>query len=348
MANPVRLLYVDDDAGLGRLLTKALASQSVEVVHVETGRDAVAALQGGQFDVVALDHNLVGETGLDVLDAFKALANVPPVIYVTGSDDVRVAVAALKAGAVDYVWKDTLGQYRELLGQAVDAAIAQATLKRQKDEAEAEMRRARERAELLLAEVNHRVANSLTLVASFTRMQESAVTDEACRAALRETDARIRAVAGVHRHLYARNSGSDVRKVEICSYIQALVQEHDVALGQDSSVRVRMTECQSAFVRTDDAITLGVIAAELITNACKYAYGATGGEVRVHVRRLDDARGELVVEDDGAGWSGKGTFRGTGVGSRILNALSRSLESEVVYDARKGTVATIAFRTTEP
>ena len=40
-------------------------------------------------------------------------------IYVTGSDDARVAVAALKAGAVDYVWKDVQGHYRELLIESI-------------------------------------------------------------------------------------------------------------------------------------------------------------------------------------------------------------------------------------
>ena len=54
-----------------------------------------------------------------------------PVIYLTGSEDARVAVAALKAGAVDYVWKDVHGHYRELLAQSVKAAIEQRRLKRE-------------------------------------------------------------------------------------------------------------------------------------------------------------------------------------------------------------------------
>src|ERR1700712_2897779 len=74
----------------------------------------------------------------------------PPVIYVTGSEDSRVAVAALKAGAVDYVWKDIQGQFRELLGEAVDTALRQEARRQAKERAEAEMREARDRAELLL------------------------------------------------------------------------------------------------------------------------------------------------------------------------------------------------------
>ena len=59
-----------------------------------------------------------------------ALPQAPPVIYVTGSEDSRVAVAALKAGAVDYVWKDVQGQFRELLGEAVATALRQEALRR--------------------------------------------------------------------------------------------------------------------------------------------------------------------------------------------------------------------------
>ena len=70
-----------------------------------------------------------------MLPLIRALANAPAVIYVTGSEDSRVAVAALKAGAIDYVWKDVQGHFRELLTEAVviaarEGAAPRATRKR--------------------------------------------------------------------------------------------------------------------------------------------------------------------------------------------------------------------------
>src|SRR6185312_7543077 len=125
----VRVLYIDDDPGIGRLVERALASRGIAVQHVVDGDAGVALLAREPFDAIALDHNLASETGLEVIPRLRRVAADTPVIYVTGSEDARVAVAALKAGAADYVWKDVQGHFRELLGQATHSALTQQRLK---------------------------------------------------------------------------------------------------------------------------------------------------------------------------------------------------------------------------
>ncbi|MDF9790869.1 two-component sensor histidine kinase [Methylorubrum extorquens] len=299
--------------------------------------------QVGEIDLIALDHHMPDRTGLELLPLLRALPDAPPVIYVTGSEDSRVAVAALKAGAVDYVWKDVQGQFRELLGEAVDTALRQEALRRDKERAEAAVREARDRAELLLREVNHRVANSLTLVAALARMQTNAVTDPAAKDALEEMQARISAIAGIHRRLY---TSEDVEAVELDAYLTGLVEELQLAMkasGRDHAIRLHAEPIRLA---TDKAVSLGVVVTELVTNAYKYAYPAeTQGEIRVQVMRESPDTPSLAVEDDGIGWTGEGEAKGTGLGSRIIRAMASNLRSVLTYvPGSSGTRAVLSFQ----
>jgi two-component sensor histidine kinase len=257
------------------------------------------------IDVIGLDHFLTAGTGLDVLEALKPLPAPPPVVYVTANADAAVAVAALKAGAADYVTKTVGEEFFELLGSAVDQAIEKARLQRERDCAEREVREAKERAEVMLHEVNHRVANSLQLVASLVGLQSKSINEPAVRDALGEIQARISAIAGVHRRLY---TSADVRSVEISEYLASLLRDLEATLKESGhSSTVRLT-AEPTHVPTDK-----------------------GGEIRVLLRKIAAKKVSLKVEDDGVGWRGDGPIKGTGVGSRIVNALARGLGSAVVY-----------------
>jgi len=340
-----RILYIEDDLGLAALLTRSLKGRGAVVGHVTSGEAAIEALTRETWDVIALDHNLVGETGLDVINRVKAHGAHPPIIYVTGSDDVQIAVAALKAGASDYVWKDTEGHYRELLVQSIEGVIAQDVLFRDKVRAEAEVRAARDRAELLLTEVNHRVANSLAMVSALAGLQASSLKDTASRDALKEMQARVSAIAAVHRHLYV-GSGGDVSRIDLTDYLGTLVRDlGDTNRNIGPQVAVVLNHADEVAVTADHAVSLGLIATELVTNAAKYAYPDGVGEVRVGLKRTSPNSAELRVADDGIGWSGDTAVaaKGTGVGAKIIASLVQSLGAQIAYEKKDGTVVRVRF-----
>ncbi len=121
---------------LARLVEKTLAGarlSSVELASVgRRGFDA-AAIRGSSTS----SHSTITCRARPVwkcCQRIRAATRTPRrSIYVTGSEDSRVAVAALKAGAVDYVWKDVQGHFRELLAEAVVIALEQERLRRDKE-----------------------------------------------------------------------------------------------------------------------------------------------------------------------------------------------------------------------
>ena len=331
---PAQVLYIDDDPGLARLVQRALGRLGYGVVHCTSGEEGLARVDAGGIDVIALDHYLPTGTGLDVLDALRTRENAPPVVYVTGSAETSIAVAALKAGAFDYVPKTIAEEFLELLATAIDQARERAQLQRAKLQAEREVREARDRAEVLLGEVNHRVANSLALVATLVRMQAAALEDGAAKDALEETQGRISAIAGLHKRLY---TSDDVRFVEIEGYLKSLVEELETMVTTAAEPSLIRVDVAPLPVPTDKAVSIGVAVTELVTNAVKYAYaGRDRGEVRVVLRREHDGTLLLAVEDNGVGWSGAGKVQGTGLGSRVVRAMAANLGTTVTYDTSQG------------
>jgi two-component sensor histidine kinase len=335
----ITVLYIDDDVALGRLVQKVLGRRGYVVEHAtEPGAGLERVAQGG-IDVIILDHDLGAGSGLDVLAALRGSETAPPIVYVTASSELSIAVQALKAGAIDYVVKTIGEDFEVLLVAALEQSVERARLTRAKEAAEREVRDARDRAIVLLAEVNHRVANSLSLVGSLVRMQAAAVKDAGAKAALAETQARITAIGNLHRSLY---TSDDVRTVDLAAYLGSLVNE----LGQSMSSSGRTPdirfEAEPVTIKTDKAISIGMIATELITNAVKYAYPEGGGEVRVRLT-ADAAHGiALSVEDDGVGWTGAGASSGTGLGSKIVTAMANGLSSRVEYrETPSGTCAVL-------
>lgn len=334
------VLYIDDDPGLTRLVEKAMQRRGYIFDHAATGEAGLDIIRRGGIDVVALDHYLPTGTGLDVLAGMDGMVDHPAVVYCTGSEETAIAVAALKSGATDFVPKTLSEEFMELLVAAIDHAIDHVRLNRAKAKAEREVNEARERAEMLLGEVNHRVANSLAMVAALVGLQANALEDTEAKRALSETQARIQAIAGVHRHLY---TSDDVRTVQVGDYLNGLIGELENTMqGEGRTARIRL-EVEGFPMATEKVASLGVIVTELVTNALKYAYADRDpGEVRVNMSR-EDAAIRLVVEDDGIGWTGTGKAQGTGLGSRIVKAMAHSLGASVAYGEGPGTKVLVTF-----
>ncbi len=337
----LRILHIDDDFAFAQLLKKKLSRRDCAVMHENDADSAIALLQKEPFDVVILDHYLENTTGHDVLERVRHLNIQVPIIYITGSNEARVAIDAIKAGAADYVIKTVHDDFFDLMEDAVRQTVSTARLKREKELADDEIRRGKERAETLLAEMNHRVANSLALVAGLLRLQAGSTDNEQLRQALTETQNRISAIAGMHRSLYTYDN---VSHVEMDRYLHALVKDISSTVGSQQNLVEIVVEADSIQLPADKAVSAGMIVTELVTNALKYAYPeGVAGQIIVSLKQQDASQARLAVEDFGVGMdSHHNNPASTGLGQKIVKSMADTIGGGIHYPARdKGSVAEV-------
>lgn len=234
-------------------------------------------------------------------------------------------------------WKETVhGRARRWTLEEVEAGRRLARMLREARDA-AELRRLNadlERAvaekdatlaqnQLLMREVDHRVQNSLQLVASFLSIQARDAGPGAVAEQLNEARSRLSAVALVHRRLYRDDQ---IATIDLSRYLAELLDDMKATLGADWAGRMTV-DLAPVLIPTDRAVSVGLIATELVINATKYAYPAGGGgpiDVTLEQHR---ARLRLVVADQGVGK----TDNREGFGSRMMNAVVQRLGGTVEY-----------------
>jgi two-component sensor histidine kinase len=334
------LLYIDDDKALARLVDRGLTRLGLTVVHAGSGNEGMDRLAQGGIDVVALDQFMPGLDGLETLERIMSIAGAPPVVFVSAAQDSKIAVTALKAGAADYLVKDVYGDFIPLLHVAVEGALRQARLQKARDDAEAEVHASRDRfaalaaeREVLLREVNHRVGNSLQIIASLLHLQASSAQEEDVKAALTNAMGRVAAVAQVHRRLYTSH---DLKSVLLNQYLDALLE--DLRRSAEGNRMSRLTlKAEPIEIDPDSAVAIGIIVNELVMNAVKYAYPDGAGPIHIDLV----ARGDefvLSIADNGVGLNAKADPRSTGMGQRIVSAMAAKLSASVERDpAHDGT-----------
>ncbi|HTO79770.1 MAG TPA: response regulator [Methylocystis sp.] len=348
MNSSLRILYIDDDPGAARLAQKHLERSGFIVETANDGASGVARVAQGGLDAVALDHFMPKQDGLATLAAIRTLPDAPPVVYVTATNDGHVAVAALKAGAADYVFKDIGGEFLTLLATSLEQAVAKLQLHKAKNEMEAEIRIARDRfqalaveREVLLREVNHRVGNSLQLISSILGIQEATSTAEEAKIALRQARQRVTAIGQLHKQLYTSN---DVASVSLSEYLETVVGDLRRSASDRITIALRLPE-ETIEVTPEHALAIGVALTELILNALKHAYPLGDGAIRIELRAERSPWVSIIVEDDGPGWDMFGGVAKTGLGQTIISAMASKLEAEWGYDSEfPGTRATLRIK----
>ena len=195
--------------------------------------------------------------------------------------------------------------------------------------------------DMLAREIDHRVKNSLQMVASLLHMQSRAASEET-RRALKVAMGRIHAVARVHALLYAKGYAGSVG---FKNYLHDICANLADGFGIDQQRRALVVEADPVEVSADVALSLATVVNELVTNALWYAFAPDqAGTVWVQFRRKDDGRLSLTVADDGRGLpeTASGGL-GSGLGTQIVASIADALKADVEIGRTGGTRITLTL-----
>ncbi|MGA7429963.1 MAG: histidine kinase dimerization/phosphoacceptor domain -containing protein [Xanthobacteraceae bacterium] len=180
----------------------------------------------------------------------------------------------------------------------------------------------------LLQEMQHRVANSLQIIASVLLLKMQSVHSEETRLHLRDAHQRVMSVATVQQQLQASGHGEPI---EVGPYLSRLCDTLGTSMTGDRQPISLKVEAGPGTAESDELVSIGLITTELVINALKHGFpiGAEGCEILVRYD-VDESNWRLSVSDNGIGVQTDGGARGrTGLGTTIVEALARQLKASV-------------------
>lgn len=311
---PLRLLLLEDSAFDAELICEYLSrlTPMPEVDRVVGRDDYLAALQRGGYDAILCDYSLPGFDGLSALRFARERARETPFIFVSGVLGEDTAIASFTSGATDYVLKQKLIR----LPAAVERAVAEYRER-------IERRRTEERLQTLVAELSHRVKNTLATVMSIAR--RTAKSAESVEDYEKTLISRLRALSDAHALVFEANwSETDLAQV-----IERTLRPFRRA---DRAVEV---EGPYVALSPKAALTLSLVLHELATNAVRHgALSSERGSVTVRWT-FDETGGRRLVDIH---WLEQGgppvdAPKRAGFGTTLLErSLAHDLDGEAVVD----------------
>jgi two-component sensor histidine kinase len=320
---------VSSDAPLllldGDLVVQAASASFCRTFEIEPSRvpgRSLFELGEGEWDIPQLRASLgAAAAGFADVQAYE-MALVRP-----GRSARRLVLSARK---LDYV--DATGV--RLLLSASDITEALLDAKRRDD-------LVREK-DILLREVQHRVANSLQIISSVLLQSARKVRSAETRGYLEDAHNRVMSIAAVQHHLAA----SSLAEVALRPYFMQLCDSLGASMiGDHDQIKLKV-DVDDSSVDADVSISLGLIVTELVINALKHAFpGDRKGRIEIRYRSGVE-EWTLSVSDDGVGMPGDGATAKAGLGTSIVEALARQLRAHIhVANATPGTAVSVVYAT---
>jgi chemotaxis protein methyltransferase CheR len=199
--------------------------------------------------------------------------------------------------------------------------------------------------EMLLQEMQHRVANSLQIIASILLMKARAVQSEETRMQLEDAHQRVLSVAAVQQHLHVEGGG---KPIEVGAYLTKLCETLARSMIGDSRPISLRVMADPGSVMSRDAVSIGLVVTELVMNALKHAFPDAKTDAAILVRyNVAETDWKLIVSDNGVGKPDvRASATKPGLGTSLIKALTRQLDAVVdTASGPQGTAVSVTHAT---
>ena len=196
--------------------------------------------------------------------------------------------------------------------------------------------------EWLLREVHHRVKNNLQIVMSLLYSQAAHSQNSDAIDAIKDSQNRVQAISIIHQKLYSKGN---VATILMADYVSDLVR-HLCACYDCNRRRIRLKEIiDPVSLDISQAVPMGLILNEAITNAIKYAFGTDGGEITITGQKSGEDTAILQISDNGKGLPDNFNLAETSsLGMEMMKALSKQLGGSFEISGEAGVVVSIKFK----
>jgi PAS domain S-box len=195
--------------------------------------------------------------------------------------------------------------------------------------------------EVLLKEIHHRVKNNLQIISSLLNLQSGYIKDKDSIEIFKESQNRVRSMALIHEKLY---QSKDMSQIDFSEYVSELVSNLFSSYSLNSALITLHQNINDILLEIDIAINLGLIINELVSNAFKHAFPeGRKGNLYISIKK-DGHKYELIIEDDGIGFSSEIDFRKTeSLGLQLIITLVEQIGGEIFLFSDNGTKFVIKF-----
>jgi len=195
--------------------------------------------------------------------------------------------------------------------------------------------------EVLLKEIHHRVKNNLQVVSSLLRLQASSHREPAVQAALQEAQERIHAIALIHQKL---KHAPDPTRLDLAAYVQTLAERLVRSYASAPTLVDLRIQVDAVRLGPDEAVPLGLILNELVSNALQYAFPiGKGGSLEIELESLPGGQVLLRVADSGMGLPDGVDLDHGGLGFQLVRALADQLGGTLELERRRGAAFRLTF-----